>query len=80
MKRYSIEWSGIITRDMGWDEVEANSPDEAREKYLKDHGQFRRVRGVIEINDDPKMAASNPAAAAAAPIVSDHIVVKFGGK
>jgi hypothetical protein len=35
---------------------------------------------VIEINDDPKMSASNPAAAAAAPIVSDHIVVKFGGK
>jgi hypothetical protein len=35
MKRYSIEWSGIITRDIGWDEVEANSPDEARDKYLK---------------------------------------------
>ena len=50
MKSYSIEWSGIITRDIGWAEVQANSPDEASEKYLKEHGQFRRVRSVIEIN------------------------------
>lgn len=50
VKSYSIEWSGIITRDIGWAEVQANSPDEASEKYLKEHGQFRRVRSVIEIN------------------------------
>lgn len=49
MKLYSIEWAGIITRDIGWAEVEAKSPDEAREAYMKEHGQYRRVRGVIEI-------------------------------
>jgi len=50
LKTYSVEWSGIITRDVGWAEIKANSPDEAREKFLREHGQYRRVRGVIEIS------------------------------
>jgi hypothetical protein len=47
LKRYSIEWSGIITRNIGWDEVEANSPDEAREKFLKDHGNAAHAAAVV---------------------------------
>lgn len=49
MKRYSIRWAGIITRDVGWTEIEARSSDEAREKFLTDHGATRRVRDVFEI-------------------------------
>jgi hypothetical protein len=52
-KRYSIEWCGIITRDIGWDEVVADSPDEARERYLNEHGNFRKIRSVIEITAGP---------------------------
>lgn len=52
MKTYSIEWGGIVTRDIGWTEVRANSVDEAREKYLREHGQWRRVRAISEVKPD----------------------------
>ena len=48
-KTYSIEWTGIATREIGWDEIEAQTPAEAREKWLRKHGQDRRVRAVSEI-------------------------------
>ena len=48
-KTYSIEWTGIATRETGWDEVEAETPAEAREKWLRKHGHDRRVRAVSEI-------------------------------
>lgn len=49
MKRYSIEWSGTITRDIGWAEVEAETVDAARDMYLREH-PMRRVRAVSEIS------------------------------
>lgn len=51
MKRFSIEWSGIITRDIGWAEVEAPTWEKAKENYLREHGQYRRVRSVLEIDE-----------------------------
>ncbi len=58
-KTYSIEWTGIATREdrvdrhrdarVGWDEIEAETPAEAREKWLRKHGPDRRVRAVSEI-------------------------------
>jgi hypothetical protein len=48
-KTYSIEWTGIATREVGWDEIEAQTPAEAREKWLRKHGPDRRVRAVSEI-------------------------------
>ena len=49
LKTYSIEWTGIATREIGWDEIEAETPDQAREKWLRTHGADRRVRAVSEI-------------------------------
>jgi hypothetical protein len=54
MKSFNIEWSGIFTRDIGWDEVEAETFEAAREAYLREHGQYRRIRGIIEINNIPQ--------------------------
>ena len=51
-KRYSIEWTGIATRETGWDEIEADTPDEARERWQKLHGHDRRVRAVSEIESE----------------------------
>ena len=48
-RTYSIEWTGIATREIGCDEIEAQTPAEAREKWLRAHGQDRRVRAVSEI-------------------------------
>lgn len=48
MPRYSIEWSGTITRDIGWIEVEAENAEAAKSQYLSAH-PFRRVRSVIEV-------------------------------
>ena len=52
MKRYSIEWAGTITRDIGWIEVEANSPQESCEKFLAEHGRTKMVRAISEIVSD----------------------------
>jgi len=52
MPRYNIEWSGTITRDLGWAEVEAQTADDAREAYLRAH-PTRRVRSVIEVMSEP---------------------------
>ena len=51
-KAYSIEWTGIATREIGWDEIEAETPDEAREKWLRTHGADRRVRAVSEMKSN----------------------------
>lgn len=51
MPKYNIEWSGTITRDIGWVDVDASSHAEAIEKFLQEHGRYRRVRSIIEIED-----------------------------
>ena len=51
MKRYSIEWSGTITSDIGWVEVEAESIEQAKDGFAHAHGTDRRIRSVVEITD-----------------------------
>lgn len=51
MPLYNIEWSELITRDIGWEQIEAPSKEAARNQYVADHG-MRRVCSVIEVNPD----------------------------
>lgn len=51
LKLYTIEWHGTITRDIGWQEVRAFSMEEAREKFLREHGQYRRVVGIMKVEE-----------------------------
>lgn len=46
MPIYHIEWSGAITRDIGWVDIEAPNEEAARRQYQMDH-PMRRVRSVI---------------------------------
>lgn len=50
MRTWSVEWSGIITRDIGWDDVRASSMEDAKKTFLLEHGQYRRVRSVILVD------------------------------
>ena len=59
MKRYRIEWtevtaiSDVWTRDAGWTDVEANSPEEARTKFVAEYGHTKRIHAFHEIR--PRM-------------------------
>jgi hypothetical protein len=49
MSSWLVEWSGTITRDYGYADVEAVSPDEARERFEQLH-PYRRVVSVSRQN------------------------------
>lgn len=46
MKTFCIEWRGRITRDVGWDYIEADSIEQARENWLSQHGTDRVIHGI----------------------------------
>ncbi len=48
MPRWCIEWSGTITRDYGYDELEAPDKDAARELFEERH-PLRRIIAVSRI-------------------------------
>lgn len=48
-KKFSVEWSGKITRDIGWDQIEAETLAAAQKKWNNAHGGIRRMLSISEI-------------------------------
>ena len=49
MKEFNIEWKGVITRDIGWENIKADSLEEAKSKFLLKYGQYHKIISVYEI-------------------------------
>ena len=46
MTTFCIEWRGRITRDVGWDYVDAKSVEEAKKKWHLLNGNNREFRAI----------------------------------
>ena len=64
MERFSVEWRGLITRDVGWTDIEAHDIADARRIFMKRYGTMRAIIGIktirISCDDAPSLTKKTP--------------------
>lgn len=57
MKKYLIRWNGMITRDCGTIQLEANDLEEARRTFYARY-KMRKIQYVHEFAEPPKVTVT----------------------